>query len=83
MNIDFIGTILYRRITPSISSNFSLMYVAWEQQVFSLDLPLSLFPLYAPAAYAAQGGELVKIAKKVQLHSLVFLYLPIVTFNLK
>lgn len=36
-----------------------------EQQVFSFDMPLSLFPLYAPSAAAQQGGELKKISKKL------------------
>lgn len=57
MNIDFIGTNGF-----TVHWHLSL---ALEKQVFSLDLPLSLFPLYAPAAYSTQGAELVKISKKL------------------
>jgi syntaxin-binding protein 1 len=39
--------------------------IALEQQVFSFDMPLSLFPLFSPSSASQQNVELQKIAKKL------------------
>jgi hypothetical protein len=38
-----------------------------EQQIFSFDMPLALYPLYAPGGAAQQNAELEKISKKVRI----------------
>lgn len=64
MNIDFIGKEL------SWLFNLGHLLLALEQQAFTLDMPLSLFPLYSPSAFATQNDELTKISKKVSIQVL-------------
>ncbi|KAJ2997799.1 vacuolar sorting protein VPS33/slp1 [Globomyces sp. JEL0801] len=40
-------------------------FIALEQQIFSLDMPLSMFPLYSPSSLPFQHAELQKITKKL------------------
>jgi hypothetical protein len=66
LNVDFIGT-------SSASVSFQLSHLlnyigtilAFEQQVFSLEQPLSPFHLYNPESTIAQTNELNRISKRV------------------
>ncbi len=51
-------------------------FIALEQQVFTFDMPLSLFPLYAPSGASQQNFELEKISKKVFSWVLLVVDLP-------
>jgi syntaxin-binding protein 1 len=42
-------------------------FIALEQQIFSMDMPLSLFPLYAPLGLSTQQQTLEKISKKASI----------------
>jgi hypothetical protein len=46
------------------------MAIALEQQVFTLEQPLSIFSLYNPETKDSQANEMTKLAKRVFLYCL-------------
>ncbi len=77
LNVDFVGKFIFYFFLIILIILYkneisNTQFLAFEQQIFTLEQPLSPFHLYNPGNLNVQNLELSRIAKRVSIHKISY-----------